>query len=388
MANVALILARGGSVGIPHKNVKPLCGSALIGYVITAAQESGVFDRVVVSTDDEEIARIAGSGKSTDGEGDQVLSRKESSSSGTEEQDEIHTSSSSGPSSPGDVLRELPSPKRLKTTSLKMEASTTTCLTKNENIEMNNRNYKKSHFGAEIFRRSAASATATASSESAVLEFLKTSPDCKICCLLQATSPLTTAHDLRNAMHQFTSAKADSLVSVVRWKRFFWEVTTSTSQEIDILEEQLELELESEEAAGQEGKKNSNVVGSHYEDTTSCSKGSTTISASANRNTEETTTTSATTRGLKRRQVVLLGKPKNYNPAKRPRRQDWEGELMENGAFYMFRVPVFLETGHRCGGKKTILYEMPEDTATELDSHTDWRIVEQLCADRIEQGGG
>ena len=58
-AAVALVPARAGSQRVPGKNVRPLAGHPLIAYSITAAQTSGVFDAVVVSTDDEETAAMA-----------------------------------------------------------------------------------------------------------------------------------------------------------------------------------------------------------------------------------------------------------------------------------------------------------------------------------------
>ena len=57
--NVAVIPARGGSKRIPRKNIKEFHGKPLIAYSIEAAIESGCFDKVIVSTDDEEIAEIA-----------------------------------------------------------------------------------------------------------------------------------------------------------------------------------------------------------------------------------------------------------------------------------------------------------------------------------------
>ncbi len=57
--HLAVIPARGGSKRIPRKNVRELCGRPMIAYTIAAALESGVFDRVVVSTEDEGIAEIA-----------------------------------------------------------------------------------------------------------------------------------------------------------------------------------------------------------------------------------------------------------------------------------------------------------------------------------------
>jgi CMP-N-acetylneuraminic acid synthetase len=56
---LAIIPARGGSKGIPHKNIRPLCGKPLIGYSIETALATRTIDRVVVSTDDAEIAAVA-----------------------------------------------------------------------------------------------------------------------------------------------------------------------------------------------------------------------------------------------------------------------------------------------------------------------------------------
>ena len=56
---VAVIPARGGSKRIPRKNVKPFCGKPILGWTIEAARASGIFDSVIVSTDDEEIATVA-----------------------------------------------------------------------------------------------------------------------------------------------------------------------------------------------------------------------------------------------------------------------------------------------------------------------------------------
>ncbi len=53
-----IITARGGSKGIPRKNVKLLAGKPLIAHTCLAAKESGIFDRIVLSTDDEEIATV------------------------------------------------------------------------------------------------------------------------------------------------------------------------------------------------------------------------------------------------------------------------------------------------------------------------------------------
>jgi N-acylneuraminate cytidylyltransferase len=57
--NVAIIPARGGSKRIPRKNVLPFDGKPVIAWSIEAARASGCFDRIVVSTDDDEVAEVA-----------------------------------------------------------------------------------------------------------------------------------------------------------------------------------------------------------------------------------------------------------------------------------------------------------------------------------------
>lgn len=57
--NLAIITARGGSKRIPRKNIKEFCGKPILHYSIQAALDAGIFDEVMVSTDDEEIAEIA-----------------------------------------------------------------------------------------------------------------------------------------------------------------------------------------------------------------------------------------------------------------------------------------------------------------------------------------
>jgi len=57
--NIAIIPARGGSKRIPRKNIREFCGKPMIAWSIEAALSSGCFDKVIVSTDDHEIAHIA-----------------------------------------------------------------------------------------------------------------------------------------------------------------------------------------------------------------------------------------------------------------------------------------------------------------------------------------
>lgn len=59
MKNLCIIPARGGSKRIPRKNIKPFMGKPIMAYSIEAALKSGLFDEVMVSTDDKEFAEVA-----------------------------------------------------------------------------------------------------------------------------------------------------------------------------------------------------------------------------------------------------------------------------------------------------------------------------------------
>lgn len=59
MKNLCIIPARGGSKRIPRKNIKPFMGKPIMAYSIEAALKSGLFEEVMVSTDDEEFAEVA-----------------------------------------------------------------------------------------------------------------------------------------------------------------------------------------------------------------------------------------------------------------------------------------------------------------------------------------
>lgn len=76
------------------------------------------------------------------------------------------------------------------------------------------------------------------------------------------------------------------------------------------------------------------------------------------------------------------GTSMNYDYMNRPRRQNFNGMLMENGAFYINTVGNILFNGNRLGGKIGI-YEMPEYTATEIDEPDDWIILENLMRKHV-----
>jgi len=150
----------------------------------------------------------------------------------------------------------------------------------------------------EIVNRSKKTATDKAPTELAMLEFAKKNSFEHIV-LIQATSPLLEPNDLYNGLKKYLGNECDSLLSVVRQKRFIWE------------------------------EKNNEA------------------------------------------------KPLNYNPQKRPRRQEFNGFLVENGAFYITSRERLLESGCRISGKICI-HEMPEETYFELDEPSDWIIIEEL----------
>lgn len=76
------------------------------------------------------------------------------------------------------------------------------------------------------------------------------------------------------------------------------------------------------------------------------------------------------------------GTSKNYDYMKRPRRQNFQGVFMENGAFYINTVRNIKVFGNRLSGKIGI-YEMPEYTATEIDEPDDWIILENLMQKHV-----
>lgn len=78
-------------------------------------------------------------------------------------------------------------------------------------------------------------------------------------------------------------------------------------------------------------------------------------------------------------------KPINYDPLDRPRRQDFAGIHMENGAFYFTKKAILDNYKCRLGGKIG-LYEMEEDSAIEIDEPEDWILVEELLLKRDKSG--
>ncbi|MGL5904573.1 MAG: cytidylyltransferase domain-containing protein [Cetobacterium sp.] len=78
------------------------------------------------------------------------------------------------------------------------------------------------------------------------------------------------------------------------------------------------------------------------------------------------------------------GESLNYDYKNRPRRQDFDGMLMENGAVYGTTKAQFLESGIRIGGKVAIV-EMAEDSLIEIDEKEDWIIVEKLIENNIKK---
>lgn len=76
------------------------------------------------------------------------------------------------------------------------------------------------------------------------------------------------------------------------------------------------------------------------------------------------------------------GTSMNYDYRNRPRRQNFDGMLMENGAFYINKVGNILESGNRLSGHIGI-YEMPEYTAMEIDEPDDWIVLENLMRKHV-----
>ncbi len=153
--------------------------------------------------------------------------------------------------------------------------------------------------GVNIIIRPGDISTDKASTESVMLHFAG-SVDFDTLITMQATSPLTTPDDIRQALRLFDEGGYDSLVTGVSTRRFYW--------------------------------------------TDNC-------------------------------------EPVNYNPLKRPRRQDMDGWIMENGAFYITDRKILMESKCRLGGR-TAIYKMSPDTAIEIDEDEDWNIAEMYLQKR------
>mgnify|MGYP003176933237 FL=1 len=152
---------------------------------------------------------------------------------------------------------------------------------------------------AEIIGRSAESASDTASTEFAMLEFAENYEFDNIV-LVQATSPLLQSADLDRGFEAFDEEDTDSVLSVVPQKRFHW--------------------------ANDE-------------------------------------------RGFTH--------PTNYDVFHRPRRQEFDGYLVENGAFYITTKEDLIKSQNRVSGNIKAV-EMNEDTFFEIDEPSDWVIIEAL----------
>jgi len=148
--------------------------------------------------------------------------------------------------------------------------------------------------------RSAESASDTASTEMAMLEYCESIDyNFDVFCLLQATSPFTKRENI-NACLKAVESENDSALTVVNTHRFLWNEK---------------------------------------------------------------------------------GEALNYNPQQRPRRQDFKGLLIENGAVYATTKAALQKHNNRIG-EKTAVIKMPEDSLLEIDTETDWIAVEQLLIER------
>lgn len=155
----------------------------------------------------------------------------------------------------------------------------------------------------KVIDRSAESASDTASTEFAMLEFAEKYEFDNIV-LIQATSPLLKAEDIDKGFELFQEEGTDSVLSVVRQKRFNWQYDAN---------------------------------GYIY--------------------------------------------PTNYDVYKRPRRQEFDGYLVENGAFYISSRENLLRTQNRVSGNIRAV-EMDEDSFFEIDEPSDWAIIERLMKKR------
>lgn len=157
-----------------------------------------------------------------------------------------------------------------------------------------------------VIDRSKQNASDTATTESIMLEFAEKYEFDNIV-LIQATSPLLDVADLEGGFLLFNTEGTDSVISVVRQKRFLWKVDSYN-----------------------------------------------------------------------------VAEPVNYDIFNRPRRQEFEGYLMENGAYYITSKELLLKSGNRISGRIRA-YEMPENTAIEIDEPNDFIVIEKLLQKKIQK---
>lgn len=148
---------------------------------------------------------------------------------------------------------------------------------------------------ANVFWRSEETATDTASSESALIEYVRTCDRDDLIVFLQATSPLITSREIDEGIKSVLNKGFDSAISVVNMKRFYWDPVDGA----------------------------------------------------------------------------------NYDITNRPRRQDYDGFLIENGAFYISYSEDILKTGVRVSGNISLV-KCSELTFTEIDEPSDLSIVKAL----------
>lgn len=157
-----------------------------------------------------------------------------------------------------------------------------------------------------VIDRSEETASDTASTESAMLEFAA-NYEFDTIVLIQATSPLLTAKDINGGFKLYQQRETDSVLSVVRQKRFNWSVD-------------------------EQG----------------------------------------------------YATPLNYDIYHRPRRQQFDGYLVENGAFYITSKKALMATQNRISGRIR-LFEMDEESYYEIDEPDDWVIIEEQLKRRLKE---
>jgi CMP-N-acetylneuraminic acid synthetase len=222
MRIVALIPARGGSKGIPLKNIREFCGRPLVYWTLDAANQCPSIDEVYVSTDSRVIA---------------------------------------------ECVNEYGSTK------------------------------------VQPIFRDPATATDEASTAAVMVDFSERI-DYDLLVVIQATSPFLKAGDLMKGITKYFAGSYDSVISVVRQKRFIWEPSGWF--------------------------------------------------------------------------VTPVGHPL----LTRPRRQEWQGFLVENGAFIIRSRKNFIETKARLAGHVGMI-EMDEDSYMEIDEEADWVMLEALMKWRL-----
>lgn len=281
---VAVIPVRGGSKGVPLKNLRPFLGSPLFLWQARACRDSEIFEDVYISTDDAAIKKVALDA------GFKVHDRSAESATDTASSEIV-------------LLEFVEWYNRDKNRQKQVKEEQEQLRQEQKDDAQGGADNGEKAGNADKDEEDGNAANADKADNSK-----PSNSELDFVCLAQATSPLTTAADYKEAWKLLRTSSADSLVTVSRTHAFYWRVDQNTGE----------------------------------------------------------------------------ATPVNYDPSSRPRRQDWDGNWEENGAFYMTRVPMLRDSKCRLVGRVVAHVLRGEGQKYEIDSLLDLSVCEAVGKFQID----